>query len=31
LWLSDRRDPAHVSVTGSPEAIDAFQAWAHAA
>ena len=31
LWLSGRRDPAHVAVTGSPEAIDAFQAWAHAA
>jgi uncharacterized protein (TIGR03085 family) len=31
LWLSGRRDPAHVVVTGSLEAIDAFQAWAHAA
>jgi uncharacterized protein (TIGR03085 family) len=32
LWLSGRRDPAQVAVTGSPEVIDAFQAWAaHAA
>jgi len=31
LWLSGRHGPAQVAVTGSPEAIDAFQAWrAHA-
>jgi hypothetical protein len=31
LWVSGRRGPAQVGVTGSPEAIDEFQAWAHAA
>ena len=31
LWVSGRRGPAQVGVTGSPEALDAFQAWAHAA
>ena len=31
LWVSGRRGPAQVTVSGSPEAIDAFQAWAHAA
>ena len=31
LWVSGRRGPAQVAVTGSQEAIDAFQAWAHAA
>jgi len=31
LWLSGRRDPAQVAVTGSPQAIDAFQAWVHSA
>lgn len=30
LWVSGRRRPAHVAVTGSSAAIDAFQAWAHA-
>jgi len=28
LWLSGRHGPAQVAVTGSREAIDAFQAWA---
>ncbi len=31
LWVSGRRGPAQVAVTGSSEAIDAFHAWAHAA
>lgn len=31
LWLSGRRRPARVAVTGPPEAIDAFRAWAHTA
>ena len=31
LWLGGRRGPAQVAVTGSSEALDAFQAWAHAA
>jgi uncharacterized protein (TIGR03085 family) len=30
LWISGRRDAAHVAVTGSPEAVEAFQAWAKA-
>ena len=30
LWISGRRDAAHVAVTGSPEAVGAFQAWAKA-
>lgn len=30
LWLSGRRRPAHVAVTGTTAAIDAFQAWATA-
>ncbi|MBO0813042.1 MAG: TIGR03085 family protein [Microlunatus sp.] len=30
LWVSGRRRPAQVEVTGSAEAIDAFQAWADA-
>lgn len=29
LWLSGRRRPAQVTVTGPPEAIDALQAWVH--
>lgn len=28
LWLSGRRGPAQVELTGSPEAVEAFQAWA---
>lgn len=28
LWISGRRGPAHVAVTGSPDAVEAFQAWA---
>jgi uncharacterized protein (TIGR03085 family) len=28
LWISGRREPARVAVTGSPEAIEKFQAWA---
>ena len=30
LWISGRRGPARVAVTGSPEAIEQFQAWAKA-
>ena len=29
LWLSGRRSPARVSVTGSDDVIDRFQAWVH--
>lgn len=28
LWVSGRREPAHVTVTGSPDAVQAFSAWA---
>ena len=28
LWISGRRDAARVAVTGSPDAVEAFQAWA---
>ncbi|GAB2587506.1 TIGR03085 family metal-binding protein [Microlunatus antarcticus] len=30
LWISGRREHAQVAVTGSPESLDAFQAWARA-
>lgn len=30
LWITGRRRAAQVDVTGSPEALDAFQAWADA-
>ncbi|MGI3782463.1 MAG: TIGR03085 family metal-binding protein [Janthinobacterium lividum] len=30
LWVSGRRGPARVAVTGSPDAIEQFQAWAQA-
>lgn len=30
LWISGRRGPAQVAVTGSPEAVEAFQSWANA-
>ena len=30
LWVSGRRAPARVAVTGSPEAVEAFWAWAKA-
>ena len=30
LWVSGRRDAARVGVTGSPDAVTAFQAWAQA-
>jgi uncharacterized protein (TIGR03085 family) len=30
LWISGRRGPARVAVTGSPDAIEKFQAWAQA-
>ncbi len=30
LWISGRRGPARVAVTGSPDAIEQFQAWASA-
>lgn len=30
LWVSGRRGPARVAVTGSPDAIDTFQSWAQA-
>jgi len=30
LWVSGRRAPARVAVTGSPDAVDSFQSWAQA-
>ncbi|QDP94625.1 TIGR03085 family protein [Microlunatus elymi] len=30
LWVSGRRDAAHVNVTGDPGAVNAFQTWARA-
>lgn len=30
LWISGRRGPAHVAVTGSPDAVESFQSWANA-
>lgn len=30
LWVSGRRGPAHVAVTGSPDAVATFSAWAKA-
>jgi uncharacterized protein (TIGR03085 family) len=30
LWISGRRDPARVAVTGAPDAVEQLQAWAKA-
>lgn len=30
LWITGRRGPARVAVTGSPEAVGAFQSWSNA-
>lgn len=29
LWVTGRRGPARVAVTGSPDAVEAFQSWAN--